>query len=154
MTINEFQNRCKVSRKTILKWLELGYIPGAIHNSETDQWGIPPHARPPYTKARAKTAQSICASIVDASNSRRHVFPALYHLDSSEFEGYINTLVEAGLIYRRMVDGITYYDVTLKGQEYAAQSKDKLRKLIGEFLPITVEAIAKGCTATVLEKVG
>lgn len=151
MTMYEFQKLCNESSKTIQKWLEQGYIPGAIYHAETDQWEIPSHARPPYTKARAKTTQSIYASIVDALNKRRHVFPALYHLDPSEFEGYIDVLVKAGLISRRTVEGITYYDATLQGQEYAAQSKDKLRKLIAEILPMTVESIANGCTAAMLE---
>lgn len=151
MTIFEFQSRCKESTKTIRNWLEQGYIPGAAQNLETGEWEIPVHARPPYTRTRAKTAQGICASIVDASNKRHHVFPVLYHLDSSEFEGYIDVLVKADLICRRTVNGITYYDATLKGQEYASQSKDRLRKLVTECLSTTVEAIAKGCTSAVLE---
>lgn len=151
MTIFEFQSSCKENAKTIQNWLEQGYIPGATQNPETGDWEIPLHARPPYTRARAKTAQGICASIVDASNKRCHVFPTLYHLDPSEFEGYIDVLVKADLICPRTVNGITYYDATLKGQEYASQSKDRLRRLVAECLSTTIEAIAKGCTSAVLE---
>lgn len=151
MTILEFGGNCKESVNTIQKWLDQRYIPGAIQDQENGEWDIPIHARPPYTRARAKTAQSICASIVDASNKRRHVFPALYHLDPSEFEGYIDALVEADLICRRTVDGIVYYDATLKGQDYASQSMNRLKKLVAECLPTAVEAIAKGCTSAVLE---
>lgn len=151
MTILEFQNCCKESATTIQKWLEQGYIPGASQDPETEKWEIPSHARPPYTRARAKTAQSVCVSIVDASNKRRHVFPSLYHLDPSEFEGYIDVLVKADLICRRTVDAVTYYDATLKGQEYASRSMSRLKKMVAECLSTTVEAIAKGCTSAVLE---
>lgn len=128
MTILQFQSCCKESVNTIRKWLQQGYIPGANQDPETGEWEIPAHARPPYTRARTKTAQSVYTSIVDASNKRHHVFPALYRLDPSEFEGYIDILVKADLVCRRTVDGIAYYDVTLEGQEYASQSNDKFRK--------------------------
>ena len=148
MTILEFQNKCKKSAKTIRRWLELGYIPGAKYSSETGEWMIPSYARPPYTGTRAKTAQSIYVSIVEASNKRCHVFPELYHLDSSEFNHYIDELVKAGLICCRTVDGITYYDATLKSHEYASESKTKLRKMICECL----ESISKGVTSAAIEE--
>lgn len=151
MTISEFQCSCKESMGTIRGWLEQGYIPGAVKDIETDEWRIPAHARPPYTKARAKTAQSICVSIVDASNKRRHVFPALYQLDSTEFESYIDALVNAGLICRRTVDEVTYYDATLKGQEYTSQGKNKLRKLVMDCLSASIEAAAKGSASAMME---
>lgn len=140
MTVFEFQQNCNVRISTIRNWLDKGYIPGATKDPATGDWEIPSHARAPYTKARAKTAQSICVSIVDASNKRRHVFPSLYRVDPTEFESYIRALVGAGLICRRTVDGITYYDATLKGQEYASQSKNKLRKLILDCLEVATKA--------------
>lgn len=150
MTILEFQKRCKKNTKTILNWLEKGYIPGVKQDSETGEWIIPSHARPPYTGTRAKTAQSIYVSIVEASNKRCHVFPELYHVDPSEFNHYIDELINAGLICSRTVEGVTYYDATLKTQEYMLTSKSKsnLRKLICECL----ESISKGATAATIEK--
>ena len=39
--------------------------------------------------------------------------PQLYKICEDEFNGYIDELVNAGLIRRRISDGITYYDATL-----------------------------------------
>ena len=151
MTVSEFQSRCKKSVKTIHSWLRQGYLPGAVQDPATGEWDIPEHAREPYTGTRAKTARATCASMVQAANRRQHIVPALYHLDPSEFEGYIDALVDADLLCRRTVDGVTYYDATLKGQEYASLSGDKLKKLVGECLSTAVVAIVKGCTSAVLE---
>lgn len=50
MTISDFATKVKISEKTVIKWINNGYIPGAsVENNY-----VPDSARKPYTKARAK----------------------------------------------------------------------------------------------------
>lgn len=130
MTLENFmENYGLKNKKTVVDWISKGYIPGA--NLEKNY--VPDSARPPYTRARAKNAGSIYMSIVDASYKRRQVFPALYRLCDEEFESYIENLVQAGLIIKRITDGVIYYDA-------AVQVENLKRKFILE----AVKAVPNG----------
>lgn len=130
MTLENFmENYGLKNKKTVVDWISKGYIPGA--NLEKNY--VPDSARPPYTRARAKNAESIYMSIVDASYKRRQVFPALYRLCDEEFESYIENLVKAGLIIKRITDGVIYYDA-------AVQVENLKRKFILE----AVKAVPNG----------
>lgn len=142
MTVDAFRERCGTSTKTVKAWIENGYIPGA----NLEDYYVPDSARPPFTEARAKSkcSNSVFASIVKATLKRKHVFPELYGMCQEEFDGYINQLVEAGLIIIRITDGITYYDPTLQAEQ---QSKSEFKIIIKE----GVEAVSKGVTSACLE---
>lgn len=59
MTISDFATEVKTSEKTVIKWINNGYIPGAsVENNY-----VPDSARKPYTKARAKEPlnNSLCS---------------------------------------------------------------------------------------------
>ncbi len=67
MTIKEFMNSFDLKNEnTVMKWIKAGYIPGAYKDDESNEYFIPSLARPPYTKARAKTTDAIYKSIVKA----------------------------------------------------------------------------------------
>ena len=142
MTIDEFAQNIRKKRGLIVDWIEKGLIPGA--DIERDY--IPDSAREPYTKCRAKKANSIYASIVKASNERKHVVPSLYGICDEEFNGYIDRLVEAELIVKRECDGIIYYDATMK-------SKENNKNFVLEAIKNICEGFAGGTTSSVLEKV-
>ena len=75
MTIDMFMNNYGIKKKeTVIIWILENLIPGA--NLATDY--VPDSARPPYTKARVKDADSIYCSIVAASRKRYHVLPKTY----------------------------------------------------------------------------
>ena len=96
MTIEAYMNKYHQSKKTVNLWISNGYIPGA--NLEADY--IPDSARMPYTAARAKTANGIYKSIINASKSLKHVVPELYKIHKDEFDGYIRRLSQSGYIER------------------------------------------------------
>ena len=141
MTISDFAEKQKTKKKTVLGWIEKGYIPGA--NLAKDF--IPDSARKPYTKARAsaKNSASIYYSIVNASRNLFHVLPTLYGLCEDEFNGYIDRLVEAECLVRRTMDSVTYYDATPKAKYY------KKSELLKALSPV-IKAASEGITTATL----
>lgn len=130
MTIKEFAERNKIKKKeTVIKWITDGLIPGANLCEDF----VPNSARIPYTKARAKNSKAIYVSIVKATEKRYHVTADIYNLSEDEFNGYINRLIEAGLIAERVTDGIRYYDLPLPDKSYTKK-----------FIIDTIEALARG----------
>lgn len=130
-------NHCK--RKTVIKWIKEGFIPGG--NLEKDY--IPDSARVPYTGARAKNTDAIYFSMVKASRNRKHILPSLYHLCEEEFNAYVDRLVQAGLIEKRRTDGIVYYDATLK-------AIDANKQFILSALKAISQGVAEGVTTALL----
>ena len=139
MTISTFAEEKKTKKETVLGWIEKGYIPGA--NLEKDF--IPDYARKPYTLAKAKTSKSIYYSILYAAQHLFHVLPALYNLCEDEFNGYIDRLVEAGCLVKRVTDGVTYYDATPKAMCY---KKSELLKALSP----AISAMSEGVTTAAL----
>lgn len=142
MTISAFAEKHKTKKETVLGWIEKGYIPGA--NLEKDF--IPDSAKKPYTRARAqaKNSDSIYYSIVNATRNLFHVMPALYGLCEDEFNGYIDRLVEAGCLVKRITDGVTYYDATFQAKYY---KKSELLKALAP----AIKAASEGATAAALK---
>lgn len=120
MNVIEFKEKqgLKESTRTIKKWLDKGYILGACKNNETGEWVIPKNSLPPYTKARAKTQSSIRKSIVTGINLNRRVFAELYSIDKAQFDIFINQLLEANIIEISVIGEYTFYNTTLKADEY------------------------------------
>lgn len=117
MNIEEFINRQEsvITKRTVLKWLEKGYIPGAKKDLKTQEWILPNSARIPYTRARAKNTKALRKSILKACMERKHVFYKLYkNVTEEEFKYKIQELKDEGLIVVRIEDGIEYYDSTNK----------------------------------------
>ena len=142
MTIDTFMDNYGIRKKeTVIKWIIEKLIPGA--DLESDY--IPDSARPPYTKARAKDANSIYCSIVSASCKRYHVLPQLYKICTDEFNGYINRLVEADLISIRVTDNITYYDATLN-------AKNCNKKFILNAIESCSKGLSEGTTTAILKQ--
>lgn len=130
MTISEFAAKTGHKTKIVKGWIDRGLIPKADISADY----VPDSAREPYTKARAKTSDAIYESIVNAARNRRHVLPALYGIGQDEFNGYVDRLIESGLIFARESDGVVYYDATPKAQEL------KQRELCN-----IIESISRGC---------
>lgn len=136
MTIDEYAQKYSVKKKeTVIKWILDGLVPGA--DLATNY--IPDSARQPYTNARAKSADSIYYSIVKATKNLYHVTAKIYNLYDDEFNGYINRLVEAGLIIIRVTDGVTYYDSPIP-------SKNCNKKFIIDAIEASARGIAQGVT--------
>lgn len=130
MTIKEFMNNNGLkNRSTVEKWINDELIPNA--SIENDY--IPNSARAPYTKARAKKAESIYRSILKACRERKHVLPKIYKMSSEEFNQYINQLENAGLINRRTEDGVEYYDVSLYALKLKEEEMNKKITTISNF---------------------
>lgn len=141
MTIERFAEKNNVKEKRVKGWIEKELIPRA----DLDENYVPDSARQPYTKARAREASSIYLSIVRASNKRFHVLPKLYGICNDEFEGYINRLVAAGLIVKRVSDKVTYYDATL-------EVINVNKKFVLEAIEAVSVGIARGTTEAYLDK--
>ena len=112
MTITQFSEKHKKKIETVLKWIYDGLIPQA----SVDNDYVPDSARIPY-RSNAKNADSIYESIVRASSEQKHVCAKTYGLCEQEFLGYIERLVDAGLIVKRNTDNVTYFDATLSAGE-------------------------------------
>lgn len=117
MTIKEFSEREHVSVATVRKWVRNGWIPGA----RIEDSFVPNSARKPYTGARARTTKSIYKSILTAINERLQIFPWCYHITDAEFNQYINSLINNGVIQIRIEDGITYYDLAYQERKLSAK---------------------------------
>lgn len=141
MTIDEFMKRHNLNKKTVTSWISQGFIPGAELSNDF----VPDSARIPYTKARAKTADSIYCSIIKGTRKLFHVLPQIYKICPEEFNTYIEQLEQAGLIVRRITDGITYYDSTLKSTKY---NRTEILNAIGEI----IGKITEGVTSAITEK--
>ncbi|MDO4732898.1 MAG: hypothetical protein Q4B50_05205 [Bacillota bacterium] len=153
MTIKEFMQRFDISRESqVLKWIAQGYIKGARLDPESGEYILPELARPPYTMARAKTADGIYKSIVRACVARRAVLPELYRISPLEFQQYIDQLLEAGIISCVEEDGIPYYHATLKSNDFLASRNPS--RFIESSLNSVVAAMSKGMTSAYLEKIG
>lgn len=109
MTIVQFAEIKNKKIKTVLKWIYDGFLP----NASVDNDYVPDSAREPYF-SRAKESSSIYYSIVYASSHLKHVSNKTYGLTIQEFNSYIDRLIAAGLIEKRIEDGVTYYDATPK----------------------------------------
>ena len=117
MTIKEFMNLFDLKNEsTVIKWIKDGYIPGAYINEESNEYFIPDLARPPYTKARAKTTNAIYKSIVKACINREGVCAKLYKLNEVEFQVYIKDLADAGYIRIELHNNIEYNGAILLPQ--------------------------------------
>lgn len=138
MTITTFMNNYGIKKKeTVIKWILEDLIPSADIGKDY----VPDSARPPYTRARAKSSDSIYYSIVDASRKRCHVLPKIYKICEGEFNGYISRLVEANLIVIRTTDNITYYDTPLT-------AKNCNRKFVLEM----IKAGSEGAVTAILKQ--
>lgn len=147
MTITEFMDLFKLRNEdTVISWINKGYIPGTRKDAKTGAFIIPELARPPYTKARAKTSNSIYKSIVKACINRYGVCAKLYGLTDTEFQVYIQDLHNAGYIHIETRDNIDYYFATSKSNEFLNSSKPQ------ELFKDCVESITKGITTACLEK--
>lgn len=129
------------NRSTVEKWINDELIPNA--SIENDY--IPNSARVPYTKARAKKAESIYCSILKACRERKHVLPKIYKMSSEEFNQYINQLENAGLINRRIEDGVEYYDISLYALKLKEEEINKKITTISNF----AVAVSKMCSSLI-----
>ena len=143
MNIDKFAFNNRIKRKTVEDWIKKGLIP----NADLEKNFVPDSARPPFTKARAKNVNSIYVSMVRASFERKHILPILYKICEDEFNGYIERLVLAGCIEKRVSDGVTYYDATI-------QSKDINSNYILKSLKAIFCGISEGTTTAILNKLG
>ncbi len=152
MTIKEFMNLFDLKNEsTVIKWIKYGYIPGAYRNEESNEYFIPDLARPPYTKARAKTTNAIYKSIVKACINREGVCAKLYKLNEVEFQVYIKDLAAAGYIRIELHNNIEYYFATNKSNEFLKSKKSQ--ELVKSCIGFITESAVKGITSACLEKV-
>lgn len=146
-----FNNFGKVSETTFAEWVSKGFLPGFTPTEDGTDWYIPDRTWPPYTKARAKTASAIYTSIVQGCLLRKRPVAAIYKCSQQEFDTYISSLAEVGLISIVVDNGISYYYATPKSEEYANHSKKELGKFVMSCLSTIVEAGAKGVTEAVIK---
>ena len=138
MTITEFSDKHGKRIETVLKWIYDGLIPQA----SVDNNYVPNSARIPF-RSNAKKADSIYESILRASSERKHVCAKTYDLCEQEFLGYIERLVKAGLIVKRVTDNVTYFDSTLSGSEIQ-------RKKVLDALQVVSAGIAYGLSSALM----
>lgn len=151
INLREYMSKVGVTKaKYVEHWIELDLIPGIIKGESFTDTKFPDSARRPYCDGSLKselTADKIRAHIVKACIQRRHITKDTCHASLGEFEGYIYDLEKAGLISKRIEDGIVYYDSTLKSDTYTGKNLSAIRQFVCD----TMEAAAKGVTSAMLE---
>lgn len=112
MTIEEFAKKKNKSLETVLLWIYQGKIPLA----SVDNDFIPDSARIPCPKSSAKSSGAILCSIVKASSKLMHVCANTYNICEDEFNGYVDQLIKAGLLVKRVSDNVSYLDATIEAE--------------------------------------
>ena len=126
MTIDEFATRTQTKKITVISWVSKGFIPGAHDDF------VPDSARKPYTKARAKTGESIIKSILKACNARMGICAGIYGITETDFNTYISWLINGGYIMSFEADGLKYYNITTAGIDFL---KKRQSVKIGDVIP-------------------
>ena len=131
MDLKTFMERVGVKHKaTVDKWLEAGSVPGASFNEETNEWEFSESSRRPHTVRLKQNADAnkLRTSMVYACIQRHHISAKIYNIGEAEFNSLITDLVGAGLVQIRREGVWTYYDSTLKSQEYGRRNYAQVEK--------------------------
>ena len=151
MSLQEYMRKVGVTKtEYVERWIERKLIPGIEQGESLADTKFPDSARRPYCEGSLKpelSADKIRAHIVKACIQRRHITKDTCYASQGEFDGYICDLERAGLITKRLEDGIVYYDSTLKSDTYT----DKSLQVIRQFVCDAIEAATKGATSAMLE---
>ena len=151
MDMREYVIKVGVTKaKYVEQWIERDLIPGIIRGESLSDTVFPDSARRPYCEGSLKpelSADKIRAHIVKACIQRRHITKDTCYASQGEFDGYICDLEQAGLITKRLEDGIMYYDSTLKSDTYTGKSLQVMRQFVCD----AIEAATKGATSAMLE---
>lgn len=155
--LNSFMKKVGVTKKSYVRdWISDDLIPGVMKAPDIESTMFPASARRPYkerNKLRATSnSPAIRTHIVKAALNRTHITKEMCHLTTGEFEGFIDELIEAELIRRRVEDDITYYDSTIKSNICKEKSFNNLRKFILEALEVSSKGAAEGFTKAILDK--
>lgn len=157
MDCKTFMARVGVKQKsTVDKWLKEGRIPGVSFDEETREWEFSESSRRPHT-VRLKPnagADKLRASMLCACIKRHHISAEIYQIGQAEFDALIADLECAGLVQIRREGIWTYYDSTLKSQEYSKQTYIQIVKIVKDCLAAVAEAAAKGAVKAVIESTG
>lgn len=127
MTIDEFATRTQTKKSTVISWVSKGLIPGAYGEY------VPDSARMPYTRARAKTGESIIKSILKACNAKMGICAGIYGIAEEDFNTYISGLISGGYIASYEADGVQYYNITTAGISFL---KNQQRITIKDIIPV------------------
>ncbi len=137
MNIVEYKQKYKISKRTIVKWLNDGYIPGV--KFKNNEWVIPDNARLPYRCSKhIMKPESIYKSFVKAYSQGKSITPVMYNMTTQKFNLFNKRLLDKGLIEKELLDNIIYYNATEKGEEYISFSNNKLAKFFKELFGIAI----------------
>ena len=129
-----------VSKDTVWDWCKKQYIRGVETDPVTGEYIIPESAKKPYTKHGNPKGDGIYTSIVKGILQDMDVCAELYGMDQGEFDKYIGELKAAGVIdtYVASSTGIEYFCKTMKSADFSKFTKNKVRKVLSQFIPSTV----------------
>ena len=110
ITIEEFMRNVGIKdRRTVLKWINSDLIPGIQKDCDTQAILIPDSARRPFLPRVKPTSDvySIYSSMVQGCIKRQHICHRTYpFLSEGEFDRMVGNLIDAGLIFSRVDNGI------------------------------------------------
>lgn len=151
MNLHDYMRKVGVTKaKYVERWITQDLIPGIEKGESLVDTKFPDSARRPYCEGSLKPglpADKIRAHIVKACIQRKHITKDICFASQGEFDCYICDLEKAGLITKRIEDGIVYYDSTLKSDTY----NDEGLAVIRQFVCDAIEAAAKGAASALLE---
>lgn len=154
MTIKEYMTEVGVSnRKYVQEWIEQDLIPGVIKGDSLEKTQFPDSARRPYRNRWLRagiSADKIRAHIVKACLERKHITKKIFKASDGEFNGFIHDLINAGLIRKRVEDGIDYYDSTIMCDSYRGKALIEIKKFVIEAIEATSKGISQGTTEALL----
>lgn len=153
--LKEYMKQINVTKiEYVRRWIENDYIPGVVKAENIFDTKFPDSARRPYCERHLKpgiSADKLRAHIVKACLLRRHISKELCFTSALEFEGLVSELEKAGFIRKRIEDGITYFDSTLKSETSRGKSLKVLREFILDTLKSVSESAAEGTVTAILK---
>ena len=156
MDLKEFMKKVDVTKpRYVQRWIDCDLIPGIIKGDTLDKTQFPDSARRPYFSHALKpnlSADKIRAHIVKACIERKHITKETCFASSGEFNGFICDLENAGLIHRRIEDGITYFDSTSKSDMCQKKNLNAIKDFILDAIKASSEGLGKGAVSILIDK--
>ncbi|MBQ3724147.1 MAG: hypothetical protein II904_01360 [Oscillospiraceae bacterium] len=141
MTVEEFAKKYKKHKRTVINWVEKGWIPGTI-TTPTGEVVIPEFAMEPYTSARARSGIKVYSSIIRGCMAGKAVCPELFRMPAQLFQKYIGKLVELEYVIEATIDDVTYYLPGVKCLEINDLTQSDIERVIRRALK-TIEPVVE-----------
>lgn len=147
MELAQFITESQKSDKTVMGWIKNGLVNGAAYVNGT--YTISDLSRPPYMHASSRSAASIRKGIVVGCKRSLSVNCKVFKISEDEFNVYVDQLIAADLIEKRVIEGVAYYFSTMRAD---SMSEKQIYKLMKDFASTVTEAATGAITEQIMKR--